>query len=503
MLQIFACLLLVTTRASLEDVLFNQCNIKEAIKMPPESSIDMTYKYFLHKRFRNDSKTGILYLMSSDQEELDSMLLLARVGSDSTVIRVSQTNLVQLFTKLGAHISKKYMENRYNYYEMPLIYMKNDKEMGDTITNIWTLDTKIQEKFFWYIYKNKIALADVKTELDFLAKKNNPKAFGMLGDIYFYGLKVPVDRDRALEYYMAGRELNDPHSFIGLGKILAAEPYNDFEGAKDAFDRAIKLNADSEAYYMRYLIHNEEAKNIAGENAKLVAKKQGAGLLYASAQGGYLPAVYAFSIENIHLNLLDNAIFSFMSITQYAPLILETSKKAIKAYENKEYKKSLLYFLYLSEFKVRQATKNAIYLLENFKLLKNQDAILFDLYKEMAVKNKKYYLEIGDCYYYGRGVEKSLEYAFAYYMSSSSIVDESLYNVAYMYENGQGVPRNLRLAYKNIFRRYTNKSSYLVFFYGKIRIGFLLICGRYFISLLVGGLAVISVFCMLTRVITK
>jgi len=50
---------------------------------------------------------------------------------------------------------------------------------------------------------------------------------------------------------------------------------------------------------------------------------------------------------------------------------------------------------------------------------------------------------IGECYYYGHGVEQDYEVAIGQYMKASALgFNEATYQVAHMYENGQGVAQD-------------------------------------------------------------
>lgn len=469
---------LLAAATTLESTIFEHCNIDDALNMQPISDIDHAYTYFIARRFKKDTRTALLYLLSSSKTtELPVLLLIARVATEGSPLKLSQEWLFMLFNQIGSEISKNYIQNRYRFYDIAVLGPLKERDIDDVLTTVWSLDSAVVDRFFSYVLRGKIGLASVRKELEMLSTRKKAKAFSLLGDIHYYGLGVPADTDRAMEYYMAGKQLKDGRSFLGIGKILREEPYGDTENAVEALDMAIKLERDAEAFYYRYLFEKARHAKQEATGDKKSQNDQEVYYLRSAALGGYLPAVYAYACMNAEFGLVESALYSFQNISQYAPFLLEIAEKAATAYKRGELKRALLYYLFLAEYKVEAGLKNAIYLLENHRVLRGTgdggatDArLLFELYGEMALKHKKYYKNIGDCYYYGQGVERSLKDAFANYMSSMAYSDESLYNVAYMYENGEGVPRNLPLAYAYLSTSFKSRKCYLVAFYGKIRI---------------------------------
>lgn len=464
------CIILVLSASSIRDVLFATYNVDKALEIDPQDGEDSTYKFFLLKRFKNNTKDAVISLLSGENTSTHVRLMLARIAAHDSLIKLPIVKLLSIFVYVSTEISDQYLENRYNFSDPASLHRSSESEVDDILTTIWSRDSLVVDKFFLYIYQNKIKPDNVIPQLEFLVSHKEKRAYGMLGDIHYYGLGTPVDLDKALEYYMAGKSLKNHHSLVGIGRILLAEPFNDVEQATKLFDKAISLKKTPEALYQRHLLFIKSMSPHKDKLNSLFYNEQITTMLQEAAISGYLPAVNAITCYNARLKVASSSFPSFLSITQYAPFLLETYSKAYKAYMNKEYRKSLMLYLYLNEFKLDIATKNAIYILENHDVFPDQKKILFDLYFELASTNKKYYKYIGDCYYNGVGVEKSLSLAFGYYLSSAMYSDESLYNVAYMFESGEGVPKNLGLAYKHISIPFKKKSSYLVVLYGKLRI---------------------------------
>lgn len=476
------------TPCSLDEVLFERGDIDAVLAAEPRNGIELTLTYFAERRF-GSAERAAQYLAGAADRELPALLLVARAVAAGREIVIDRSALLEALRVVGEEIAAKYTANRYAFRELVVLGGTEDGEIADVLTNLWTGDAVLAERFFGYVMRNKIEVGAVRAELEFLAGRRHRRAFGLLGDLYFFGLGVPADSDRALDYYMAGRALDDSRSFLGLGRILQAPPYSDPSAAAEAYDAAIRLGGETEAYYAKFLLLAAERRRKEGnfpngvdvlagdffdlgdlgDLARLVDKKDFYYLRNA-AVGGYLPAVNTYAVVNIALQATDAAIHSLLSVSQFAPFILETGSRAHTAYRAGQYRKAALLYLYLAEFKIEAAVRNAIFIFERHDVLGNQERLLFDLYSEMTPLHPRFGHNVGDCFYYGRGIERSLPSAAAYYITSASFSSESTYNIAYMFENGEGVPQDFALAYSYLANNLTARRTYLVAFYGKIRI---------------------------------
>ena len=476
------------TRSQLEDCLFEQCDVPKALSINPSNTSDCVLKYFLVRTFTSGNFESIANVLASDYNNIWIKLLISRTFSDSdSDVKLDIRTKLRFALEAAEPISINYFLNPYNFKEFELLETKQSKGIQDVIRTVWSLDSSVVDKFFHFIALNKIEVGKVIKELEFLCQNKVPQAYSMLGDAYFYGLGVEKDIEKALEYYWAGREHGNSRCYSGVGKVLMDDAYGDLEGAEGAFDIALFSGNDPEIFYYKHLI--SQIKNTRN------TQQHKSTLLHRAAVKGYLPAVYEYIVDQLtpknkadnKITTTDSAMHALTSITQFSEILMEMADKAIQAYNCKEYKRAVLYFLCLSFFKINSALQNAVYILERHKVFEftaqnkaseipaktdilSQEELLAKLYNQLATTNSAYYKNLGDCYYYGTGVEQSFSKAFAYYLSAVDFSNEAIYDVAYMYENGIGVTRDLGLAYRYLSSSVLAKKCYLVVFYGKMRI---------------------------------
>ncbi|KAI5148871.1 SEL1 protein [Enteropsectra breve] len=468
--------------AGLTETLFQDLDVKKACALPAVTHQEHTYKYFLIKRFENDSKRAMFYVLNQDSTNGQILLLLARLSLKKSTLNIADDKKHNILKLLSEEISTTYIENKYLFKDVENIRTFDNKAMRDVLTNIWTKNSTVIKRFFMYLEMGMLSIFDVIEELKFLCQIGEPKAYGLLGDAYYYGNGVTTNIDRAMEYYLAGKIRGDVYSSVGIGRVCQFHEPKDLKRAAEEYAFSAKKQFYGEALYNHYLILKAEGfqkvENLALAN----------GYLKSAASHGYLPAVATYAAELSKSLPAAYTAHSFGSVIGFAPLIMEHARYAFAAYQNKEYKKAVLYYLYLAEFNNETALLNSIYLLENHTLLDNQDEILYGLYKEASKTHKEYYKKVGDCMYYGRGTKRTRKGAMAYYLSSMAYSDEGLYNVARMHEYGEGIPKNIRMAMQYIFMEYKSNSSYLVFLYARIRI----VLKRYF-SVAVGSTLLVGI----------
>jgi len=487
-------LYMLNTCCALKNTLFEECNIKKAIEMEPASPEEHVIKYFVQKRFTSDTVKGISYLMSTPAKNSHlGMLLMARNAKKGGFFNISTRTQAEMFWKICESIAKKYYENCYEFR-----VFKQDSQaktqIKDILITIWSMNKAIITKFYYYVGINKIYVEDVIEELEYLAKHGNPVAFGILGDVYLYGLIGEQDIDRAMEYYLAGKELKDFRSILGIVRVMLKQPGTSTSEIISQLNSVMGMAKDNpEANYLYGKLLLEDKSNMSAIlEAGIYVQK--------AAMSGYLPAIFKMAESYHRRGMIDIAIRMYMNITEYDSNILKYTRNAEEAYGRREYGKALLYFLFLSEFNISQGTKRAIEVLEAHRnVIENSEALLFSLYMERATTSKKYYKKIGDCYYYGIGVERSMKSAVAYYTSSLPYSDEGRYNLGYMYENGVGVKKDLYLAYRYMSMSPTSDYNYLAFFYAKLRIVSRILVRKMYMPMLMAGLGLASLYVIRTK----
>ncbi len=442
-------------------------DIDGALAMKPSKPDDYTFRYFLLKRFRNDIDGAVSTLLCADGENIPVQLMLAHMNSNKNpLIKIeSEAQVFNIFGRMAHIVSKDFLANRLNFY-MPVNLEKDENnDLEYIITNVWSRNKEIVDKFFIAIHNCKFKLEKVKNELKFLSKHGFKRAFGLLGDIYYYGFGTPVNYEKAMEFYMKGRKAGDVYSYLGIARILGRDGYADPKQALAILNEGLAIQKDPETMFHKYLV----LKSLNADSFELKV------CLNYAAYAGYLPAVYQITYENVLNNTLSYPIVSYKSVTILSRYFIKIYDLAYHAFCAKNYKKALILYLYLSEFDLDVAIQNALYIMERYNVLDDQDKIYFSFLSELSETKTEFYKRLGDCYYNGIGTDVSYTKAFGYYFSSISNSDESLYNVAYMFETGKGVPQNLMLAFSYISKPLITNNSYLVFLYAKCRIIFKII----------------------------
>lgn len=441
--------------------LFDNGNIEKALEMDIKEPIDYALKYFLIKQFKQNTEEAIFTALSAPEDNEFILMLTARSNPQNGKLYLPQNVRISLLKEIAERVSNSFYENKYNFRELVSIQSTETKiDSMDVLKNLKGRDSIIIAKFFYYIDSRVYLLKNVINELKYLASKKDKMAYCFLGQAYLTGTGVEKDLDMAFEYFWAGQDGNRAASLLGIGKILMEPEYKNIPGAISAFKLANSATHDAEIDFRLHIL-TENDKNY--EESELLKK---------AAISGYLPAVQKYTNFYLDQGLNDSAEYSLMSITQYAPFFIKYDEMAFEAYIQKNYKKSCLLYLFLSEFNLKVPIDNCVYLMENHKIFSNQDTLLFDMYKVLSLTNPVYNKKLGDCYFYGNGVEKSLESAFHSYLASKQYSTAGAYCTAYMYEQGIGVAKNLFEAKRIITKNMDRESLYLVKFYSLLRINF-------------------------------
>lgn len=478
-MHVFLYLFLVLS-SPLEKELFDNGSIENALLMDITEPIDYAIKYFLLKQFRQNVEEANFTALSAPEENEIVLLLAARANSQNGKLFLPQHIRVKLLQEIGRKVADAFFENKYQFREMiSLQSMDNRLDALDVLKNVRCLDNLVIAKFFFYIETRVYLLKNVIEELKFLADKKNKNAYCFLGQAYLTGTGVEKDIDKAFEYFWAGQDDNRSASFLGIGKILMLEDYKHNEGAINAFKLAKGELQDAEAEYCLHVLTEDTA----------VSNIENAACLKRAAIAGYLPAVQRYTDHYLEQGQIDSAVFSLMSITQYSPIFIQYDEMAFTAYLEKNYRKACLIYLFLSEFNLPVSITNSVYLMEKHRFFDIQDTLLYEMYKLLSLTNPVVNKKLGDCYFYGKGVEKSLESAFHSYLASKPFCTDGAYCTAYMYEKGLGVPQNLYEAKRIIQKSLNRESLYLVKFYALLRINLKIILQYYRIPLLTASTA--------------
>ncbi|KCZ78288.1 hypothetical protein H311_00684, partial [Anncaliia algerae PRA109] len=306
--------------------------------------------------------------------------------------------------------------------------------------------------FLTAIEKGILRVEEHKDTLFKLGKMGYPLAYGILGELYLSGHSVVKDISLAKQYFKKGSEKNEPMSLHGMG-LIAMEEENDIELAKKYFIKAIHKGSVA-ANYSFYLCNEKVLKN------NLI----GITYLTAAASKGYIPAMFKHSEILINSGRYMEALSYLIAISKYSFEITEINELAEINYFKKNYAKALSYYLILTETGSYSAIENALYLINDKKVIKNDELIFYLLVKYLNNGVFTHLVELGDCYFYGRGTEQNYKIAFSYYLSASLYGNfKGIYCLSYMYFKGFGCQKDVIKSVKYLFRAVEFDSNGYVF----------------------------------------
>lgn len=355
----------------------------------------------------------------------------------------------------------------------------------------------------------KIGHVEIDKHVDFLkdlARKGNSDAMGVLGNMYYYGWGVSPSKITARHYFAEGVKSSDPECLNGLGMIYLDE--NNLSKGKVFLERAAAMGSQA-ADYNLYRMYENTSSYMSDLH-----------LIKSAKQDGYLPAVYAYAERaRIRNEFKLTTVLQYKSISLYHSSMIELEKIAIEAYTEKKNKEAFYLSLLIGDLGSKTGYINASYILKNRIHTKHTPSIIRSILKVFLKNNQDNQnitqkgnqnnhstdstdstdstsiihsdilyallcrrmadldsssasIELGHIHYCGQGVEKSLSRAFARYYAASLMKNpEGDYFVGYMYEMGEGVERDYKLArefYYQMYRR--NGSAYLLFYLLEIRI---------------------------------
>ncbi|KAF9762788.1 Protein sel-1 like protein 2 [Nosema granulosis] len=422
----------------------------------PTTPMEYFYRYFTSSLRGDDRLSGLMDLVCSGNAK--KYVYVTNVISSSW-LHDKDSKVAEYMVRISSLCADEYLANPYDI--CPKIdYYKKDmllENLNHILILAKAMDKKSIMLFFNLLDSKRIYPGDYIDLLKYLSKNNIHRAFGYLGEIYYYGLEVQKSADKAMDMYLKGKAFGDPVSCNGIGRILMSSEYEDYGSAKNHFDLASMSGILNETEYRLYELYTNH----------LMMPDYGKFYLTKSMSMGFLPAIYKDGLGYFEKKDYASTIIRLEPILDYSRPVIDFQNLAHRFLKNKKYLPCLVALLASVELGSRSSLDNAIYILENHNLLEDQDKILFGLYmRQMREGVNKNLNRIGDCYFYGRGVEQSYVDAFSYYLSSSVLRNtEGIVSVAYMYEKGLGVEKSLWKSFSYIRQIEVDDKNYLLLFY--------------------------------------
>ncbi|EQB59936.1 protein sel-1-like protein [Vairimorpha apis BRL 01] len=517
--------------SQLEKAFLEETDIEKSISLlkTSKTGLDFLISYFIKKNILDQKPKKselILDLVQIPDKNLFQLIHASKIMKSNEIWDTEQ-KLANLLLSIGKRIRNKFIKQPYNF--KPKMNFNLEEESGSMKyikTMIYTGDERSIKIFLAKLDLKMIEKEKYIKEIEYLANKGNFRACGHLGEAYFYGIGKNKSMDRAMQYYLKGKKGNDALSLKGIGKILMSDEYLDFVNAKHHLDASSLYESINETDYLLYIIYKNHFKM---EN---LARRY----LSKSVSLGYLPAIYQDGVNYYKKGDINSSLIRLKPILEYDEFILKFQDEAYKEFLDKKYKKSLFLLLIAIEMGAESSIVNAIYLLEKFRPLDKYEKFnLFRFFNLFNRKSKQYlkdanyngndnmedsninnsnttniisnlnnsillnlyqrnpmsYLnKIGDCYFYGNGINQSYKSAVAYYMlSASKLESEGLVNLSYMYEKGLGVEKDIVKAFRYIRQLNVDDKTYLLVYYVNICFIFrLVVLNVYFLVSFITGL---------------
>ncbi|KAH9385820.1 SEL1 protein [Nematocida major] len=207
----------------------------------------------------------------------------------------------------------------------------------------------------------KIGHVQLDTHIDFLkecARKGNPDAMGLLGNMYYYGWGVPASKITARHYFSEGARSDEPDSLNGLGMLSLEE--GDPQRGKAYLEKASAMGSNA-ADYNLFLMHEKSNKSFLGELH----------LMKSAKQDGYLPAVYKYAEKSWEKgSYKQSTINHYKSISIYYKSLLDLEKEAIRMFQEGRNISALYLSILIGDLGSQAGYINAAYTIKNRLLLR-------------------------------------------------------------------------------------------------------------------------------------
>jgi SEL1 protein len=260
--------------------------------------------------------------------------------------------------------------------------------------------------------------------------------------MYEFGRGVNSKFYEASEYYRKACNLGNPKACGALGR-LALEgkgALTDSHNAREWLQKAADLNDPTALYLLGKRI-------MEGDTWSEEGSMKGRQMLTQSMRLGNALAAYELAAqEHYGIGLFKNcetATGLLKTVAEQGPL-LQDLRDAYAAYKAGNIQEAALRYLILGDQGLQVAQFNAGFLLDKATTGVAAKAML-----EQAAEQGDLdaLVELGDLFYYGRGLAQNFSTALAYYKYAERMKHrQAQFNVAYMHHFGEGAPPDSKLA---------------------------------------------------------
>lgn len=346
---------------------------------------------------------------------------------------------------ISQSVNDRYLTNKFLVFAKSSLeeaerYSRIAQDIDHMLTSVVSEEKRSIDSFHDMCEKGFIDIRNHVGVLKALSRKGVVRAASILGELYVHGHGVAKDIDAAMRYFYVGVKRGEASSFNGLGRILMEGEYKNLELCRRYLAKAVGKGHPAANFNMFMLY---EKMFLAGQI--------GMAYLMAAVDKGYLPALFKYGEILFAKEKFDAATPYMFSISEFSDTVTEVHKDAALMFQKKEYARSLALSLLGAEMGSITSIKNALYVLKHHRSeFGRHESMQFRLLvKCVNMGVHTHLVELGDCFYYGRGVDRSYEDAFSYYLSASlHHHSKGLHALSHMYQHGLGCSRDPIMAMK-------------------------------------------------------
>ncbi|XP_030413824.1 protein sel-1 homolog 2 isoform X5 [Gopherus evgoodei] len=296
-------------------------------------------------------------------------------------------------------------------------------------------DTQIQKAFYYFLKA---------------AKAGNTHGMAFLGKMFLEGsVAVTQSNASAFKYFTMAAEKGNAVGLWGLGLLYyqgKGVPVNYTEAFKYFHIAAEKGLADAQ-FQLGVMYYSGSGVR---KDYKLAFK-----YFYLASQNGQPIAVYylaqMYAAGTGVFRSCQNAVELYRNVCELGSWS-EKFLTAYFAYQDGNIDSSLIQYALLAEMGYEVAQSNSAYILESeqVKILSNDQMypLALLLWNRAAAQGNAFArVKTGDYHFYGYGTKRDYVTAAIHYsLAVDHHIAQAMFNLAYMYEHGLGIPKDIHLA---------------------------------------------------------